>query len=94
MGVSEKRLKVHYILMAALLDCIITAGHGQRLTVGGQQELRGILLWQPADLVDLLLDLQALQVVELGLVALEGAVDVVLAAVLGYVLVLKGPREH
>ena len=33
---------------------------------------------QPADLVDLLLNLQALEVVELGLVALERAVDVVL----------------
>ena len=48
-------------------------------TVGRQQELRGVLLGQPADLVDLLLDLQALQVVELRLVALEGAVHVVLA---------------
>ena len=60
-------------------------------TVGRQQELRGVLLGQPADLVDLLLDLQALQVVELGLVALEGAVNIVLAAVLGDTLVLQGP---
>ena len=60
-------------------------------TVGGQQELRGVLLRQPADLVDLLLDLQALQVVELGLVALEGAVHVVLASVLRDALVLQRP---
>lgn len=49
------------------------------LTVGGEEEVRGVLLRQPADLVDLLLDLQTLKVVELGLVALEGAVDIVLA---------------
>ncbi|KAG9353957.1 hypothetical protein JZ751_012081 [Albula glossodonta] len=33
----------------------------QVLTICGQQELCGVLLGQPADLVDLLLDLQALQ---------------------------------
>ena len=39
----------------------------------------GILLRQPPDLVDLLLDFQTLKVVELGLMALEGAVDIVLS---------------
>ena len=39
-----------------------------------------VLPLEPPDLVDLFLDLQALEVVELRLVALEGAVHVVLAA--------------
>ena len=50
------------------------------LTVGREEEEGGAGLSNPADLVDLLLDLQALQVVELRLVALEGAVDVVVAS--------------
>ena len=40
--------------------------------------MRWVLSLKPPDLVDLLLDLQALEVVELWLVALEGAVHVVL----------------
>lgn len=48
------------------------------LTIGGEQEMCSILLWQPSDLVDLFLDLQTLQVVKVGLVALECAVDIVL----------------
>lgn len=40
-----------------------------------------ILLRQPSDLVDLLFYLQTLQVVKVRLVALEGAVDVVLSRV-------------
>lgn len=39
----------------------------------------GVLLRQPSDLIDLLLDLQTLKVVEFGLVALKGAVDIVLS---------------
>lgn len=39
----------------------------------------GVLLRQPSDLIDLLLDLQTLKVVELGLMALKGAVDIVLS---------------
>lgn len=49
------------------------------LTIGGEEEVSGVLLRQPSDLIDLLLDLQTLKVVELGLMALEGAVDVVLS---------------
>lgn len=60
------------------------------LTIGGQQRVCGVLLREPFDLVDLLLDLQALQVVELGLVALEGAVHVVLALAVRRVLTLQG----
>lgn len=56
------------------------------LTVCGEEKLCGVFLGQPADLVDLLLDLQTLQVVELGLVALERAVNVVIAAALRLVL--------
>ena len=58
------------------------------LTVGGEEEVCSVLLGQPSDLVDLLLDLQALQVVELWLVALEGAVHVVLPPPLGLALAL------
>lgn len=36
-----------------------------------------VLLRQPSDLIDLLLDLQTLKVVKLGLMALESAVDIV-----------------
>lgn len=43
--------------------------------------MRSILLWQPSDLVDLFFNLQTLQVVKVRLVALECAVDVVLARV-------------
>ena len=62
-------------------------------TVGGQQKVGGVLLRQPSYLVDLLLNLQALQVVELGLVALEGAVNVVLASALWLALTLQGQTE-
>lgn len=39
----------------------------------------GVLLRQPPDLIDLLLDLQALEIVKLRLVALKCAVDIVLS---------------
>lgn len=57
-------------------------------TVGRQEKLRCVLLRQPSDLVDLLLNLKALQVVKLRLMALEGAVDVVLAPTLWLTLTL------
>ena len=40
----------------------------------------GVLSFAPLDLVDLLLDLQGLEVVELGLVRLELGVELVLAS--------------
>lgn len=49
------------------------------LTIGGEKKVCGILLRQPSDLIDLLLDLQTLKVVKLRLMALEGAVDVILS---------------
>ena len=49
------------------------------LTIGGEEEVCGVLLRQPSDLIDLLLDLQTLKVVELGLMALKGAVDIILS---------------
>lgn len=49
------------------------------LTIGGEEEVCGVLLRQPSDLIDLLLDLQTLKVVELGLMALKCAVDIVLS---------------
>jgi len=48
-------------------------------TIGGEEEVCGVLLRQPSDLIDLLLDLQTLKVVELGLMALKGAVHIVLS---------------
>lgn len=50
----------------------------------------GILLREPFDLVDFLLYLQALEIVELRLVALESAVDVVLALAVRRVFTLQG----
>ena len=38
----------------------------------------GVAPFEPANLVDLLLDVETLEVIELWLVTLEGAVDVVL----------------
>lgn len=66
----------------------------ETLTVRGQQELCGVFLWQPADLVDLLLDLQTLQVVELGLVALKSAVNIVLPSSVWLVLTLKKTKDR
>lgn len=48
-------------------------------TIGGKEEVCGVLLWQPSDLIDLLLNLQTLKVVKLRLVALKCAVDIVLS---------------
>ena len=48
-------------------------------TVCGEEEVCGILLRQPSDLIDLLFNLQTLKVVKLRLVALECAVDIVLS---------------
>lgn len=51
------------------------------LTIGGEEEMCRILLWQPSDLVDFLFNLQTLQVVKVWLVALERTVDIVLPRV-------------
>lgn len=58
-------------------------------TVGGEQEIGCILLREPSYLIDLLLYLQTLQVIELRLVALEGAVDIVLSPAMGLVFALQ-----
>lgn len=52
---------------------------GGALTIGGEEEVCRVLLGQPSDLIDLLLNLQTLKVVELGLMALKSAVDIVLS---------------
>lgn len=49
------------------------------LTIGGEEKVSSVLLRQPSDLIDLLLNLQAFKVVEFGLMALEGAVHIVLS---------------
>lgn len=64
--------------------------HPQGLTIGGQQRVGGVLLREPFDLVDFLLYLQAFQVVKLRLVALEGAVHIVLTLAVRCVLTLQG----
>lgn len=50
-----------------------------KLTIGGEEEVCRILLRQPSNFIDLLLDLQTLKVVKFWLMALESAVDVVLS---------------
>lgn len=50
----------------------------------------GILLREPLDLVDFLLYLQTLEIVELWLVALESAVDVILALAVWRIFALQG----
>lgn len=50
----------------------------------------GVLLREPFDLVDFLLYLQAFQVVKLRLMALEGAVHIVLTLAVRCVLTLQG----
>ena len=52
-----------------------------------------VLLGEPFDLVDFLLYLQALEIVELGLMALEGAVDIILALVVRSILALQGEPD-
>lgn len=52
---------------------------GRPLTIGGEEEVCSVLLRQPSDLIDLLLDLQTLKVVKFGFMALKGAVDIVLS---------------
>lgn len=59
--------------------CLCLCVDLRALTVGGKEEVRGVLLWQPSDLIDLLLNLQTLKVVKLRLVALKCAVDIVLS---------------
>lgn len=66
----------------------------RRLTIGGQQGVGGILLWQPLDLVDFLLYLQALEIVELWLMALESAVDVILALAVRCIFTLQGNPDR
>lgn len=53
----------------------------------------GILLREPFDLVDFLLYLQALEIVELGLVALESAVDIILALAVRRIFTLQGKPD-
>ena len=50
----------------------------------------GILLREPLDLVDFLLYLQTLEIVELWLVALESAIDVILALAVWRIFALQG----
>lgn len=71
------------LLRVIALDALVALRHLPqlyRLVVRRQQEVRLIFAFQPSDFVDFLLDLERLQVVELGLVRLEGAVNVKLAS--------------
>lgn len=58
-------------------------------TVGGEQEIGCILLWEPSYFIDLLFYLQTLQVIELWLVALESAVNIVFSPAVGLVFALQ-----
>lgn len=67
--------------LLCVLECVRVQAclYARVLTIGGEEEVCGILLRQPSDLIDLLLNLQTLKVVKLRLVALECAVDIVLS---------------
>lgn len=62
-------------------------------TICRQKELCCILLRQPSNLVDLLLDLKAFQVVKLRLMTLEGAVNIVLSSTLWLIFCLNNDRR-
>ncbi len=64
------------------------------LTICRQKELCCVLLRQPSNLVDLLFDLKAFQVIKLRLVALEGAVNIVLSSTLRLILTLNRERPQ
>lgn len=71
------------LLRIVTFDALVALRHLPqlyRLVVGRQQEVRLILALEPSNFVDFLFDLERFQVVEFGLVRLEGAVDVELAA--------------
>lgn len=53
-----------------------------------------ILLGQPLDLVDFLFYFQALQIVKLRLVALEGAVNIVLTLAVRLIFTLQGKQDN
>lgn len=70
----------HRIITQSLQDPNMDGAHPMvALTVGGEEEVGSVLLRQPSNLIDLLLDLQTLKVVKLGFMALESAVDIVLS---------------
>lgn len=66
----------------------------EALTIGGKQEVCSVLLRQPSNLIDLLLNLQTLKIVEFGLMALKGAVDIVLSLGEGLSLALWKGNER
>ena len=63
------------------------------LAIGGEEEAGSILLRQPADLVDLFLDFQAFQVVKLRLMALKGAVNIVLPPPVWLIFTLQTEKK-
>lgn len=63
-------------------SCVRRREEVEGRTVGREEEVGGILALAPPDLVDLFLDLEGLEVVELGFVRLEFGVELVLAALL------------
>lgn len=61
-------------------QCAAKTSCSLRLTVGREQKVCRVLTPAPLDFVDLFLDLQTLQVIELGLVRLELGVELVLTS--------------
>lgn len=74
-----------------LAICSIRLAGRAALTVGGEEKVRLILTPAPADLVDLLLNLERLEVVKFGLVRLELGIELVLARLL---LALVALEQH
>lgn len=56
--------------------------------------MSSILLGQPSDLVDLLLNFKALQVVKLRFMALKSAVNIVFSTALRLILTLKKQQQQ
>lgn len=69
-------------------------GESCTLTVGGEEKVGSVLLRQPSNLIDLLLNLQTLKVVKFRLMALKGAVHVVLSLGKWLILALWTKKKH
>lgn len=49
------------------------------LTIGGEEEVGGVMWRQPANLIDFLLNLQTFQVIELRLMTLKCTINIIFA---------------
>lgn len=66
-------LKKQYCVLA-LSDIRVSA-----LTIGGEEEVGGVMRRQPANLIDFLLNLQTFQIIKLRLMTLKCTVNIIFA---------------